>query len=130
MILRLSVVILFSIDAVLQYEEPTSEVELMREKLELDRCSKCSWLVKLAEQQYQAVASVNGGTSDAPLTGIALPADLVKKAQRELRLTKQQVQPSPSAFGQEDTFVTLCHHLAETCRLLTGCIAYLTVLLH
>ena len=75
----------------MQYEDPTEDVETMRDKIEAERCEGCEWLTKLAAEQQQSLAEMNGHAEEAPLKGVALSGENIKRAQKELRLTKQQV---------------------------------------
>lgn len=75
----------------MQYEDPTEDVEVLRERIELERCKRCEWLVKLAAEQQQAFTALNGHAGGQPLSSVALPPEQAKQAQKELRLTKQQV---------------------------------------
>ncbi|BDA48752.1 Histone acetyltransferase type B catalytic subunit [Coccomyxa sp. Obi] len=80
------------------YEDPTDVVQLMREKIELQRALKLEWLVQLAARTAQEI-STRGGTSNGQsseangteATTAALTLDQTR-AQADLRVSKQQVR--------------------------------------
>lgn len=76
----------------LQYEEPTSEVQALREKIELERSHKAPWLRDLAAQQGQSSIAMNGRAGEQLPTSLALCAEELARAQKQLHIPKQQVK--------------------------------------
>jgi len=76
----------------LQYEEPTEEVQALREKIEVERCTAAPWLKDLAAQHGDVSVSMNGSAGDQAPSSLALTCQQLLKAQKELRVPKQQVR--------------------------------------
>ena len=81
-----------------QYEDATDNVQSIREKLELERAAKCAWLRDAAASCAQSSAAANGsahGNGHAEMAddsgSIALSLAYTQRAQRDLRVSKQQV---------------------------------------
>ena len=79
----------------LQFEDPTDEMQGMRERLELRRAARCGWLVAAAKDAATRLAGAAKGKARADDAAAAafpsLPPDDVARARAELRVTKQQV---------------------------------------
>ena len=82
----------------MQYEDATENIQTIREKLELERAVKCAWLREAATSCAQSSAAANGSAPDnghmetAEDSGSsALSLAYMQRAQRELRVSKQQV---------------------------------------
>ena len=82
----------------MQYEDATDNVQTIREKLELERAAKCAWLREAAASCAQSSAAAGGGAhenghaEEADDGGsIALSLAYTQRAQRDLRVSKQQV---------------------------------------
>ena len=78
----------------LQYEEPTDEVQSLRDKVELDRCHLASWLRDLAVLQGESSRAMNGSAADQLPSSLALSAEDLLRAQKQLHIPKQQVHAS------------------------------------
>ena len=81
-----------------QYEDATDNVQSIREKLELERAAKCAWLREAAASCAQSSAAANGSAhvnghaeTDDDSGSIALSLAYTQRAQRDLRVSKQQV---------------------------------------
>ena len=82
----------------MQYEDATDNIQTIREKLELERAAKCTWLREAAGSCAQASAAANGivhenGRAETAddIGSIALSLAYTQRAQRDLRVSKQQV---------------------------------------
>lgn len=75
----------------LQYEDPTEEVQSMRETIELERHRLAPWLEELAVHQAESAAATNCSTSVQVPTSLALSTEDILRAQKQLRVPKQQV---------------------------------------
>lgn len=75
----------------LQYEEPTDDVQALREKVELERSHLVPWLRELAALQGQNSIAMNGSAGDQVPTSLALCAAELARAQQALLIPKQQV---------------------------------------
>lgn len=91
--LRLRTLLLY-----MQYEDATDNIQTIREKLELERAAKCTWLREAAATCAQSFAAANGSAYEnghmeiADDSGsIALSLAYTQQAQRDLRVSKQQV---------------------------------------
>ncbi|EIE27453.1 acyl-CoA N-acyltransferase [Coccomyxa subellipsoidea C-169] len=86
------------------YEDPTDTVQLIRERVELQRAVKLPWLADLAASTAKALggsptaaASSNGATppeangAEAPVSPMLQPKDQAR-AQADLRITRKQVR--------------------------------------
>lgn len=76
----------------MQYEEPTEEVEVMREKIELKRAMPLTWLQQMAASQADVSVAMNGTAGNQHPASLALGLEHIARAQRELHIPKQQVQ--------------------------------------
>lgn len=72
----------------------------MRERLEVERAARLPWLVQLAAERKDASVAMNGSAASQPPRSLALSPAQVARAQKELRIPKQQVGRSgnPSGF--------------------------------
>lgn len=74
------------------YEEPTEEVQVLREKMEVERCAKAPWLKDLAARHGKVSVGMNGSAGTQLPSSLALNCQQLIKAQKELRVPKQQVR--------------------------------------
>ena len=110
----------------MQYEDATDNVQSIREKLELERAAKCAWLREAAASCAQSSAAANGsahGNGHAGMAddsgSIALSLAYTQRAQRDLRVSKQQV-------GQPGLFQCLSQDGRPLCACCACKLAYIS----
>ncbi|KAK9866385.1 hypothetical protein WJX84_011581 [Apatococcus fuscideae] len=78
------------------FEDPTDELQLLREEVDVERATASAWLPELAAKVAAAATSGPGDKENAPshpgVLDLALPKDCEARARQELRLTKEQVR--------------------------------------
>lgn len=79
-----------------QYEEPTEDVQGLREKIELERSELAPWLRESAVKLGEASTAMNGHAGEQLPISLALSAEQLSRAQKQLRIPKQQVTPASS----------------------------------
>ena len=66
-------------------------MQALREKIELERCHLSPWLLALAVEEGKSSLALNGLAVDQLPASLALSADHLALAQKEMRIPKQQV---------------------------------------
>lgn len=78
----------------------------MRERIELRRALRLPWLVQLASERDATSVAMNGSAGSQPPSSLALDAQNLARAQKELRIPKQEVL-STACPESETTFPVL-----------------------
>ena len=66
-------------------------MQALREKIELERCHMSPWLTSLAVEEGKSSLALNGLAVDQLPASLALSAEHLALAQKEMRIPKQQV---------------------------------------